>query len=204
MAKAIKRILAAVCIIVAAALLFILTVNAFVCIKASRRFSDADSACGGEPDYILVLGCGLNADGTPAKMLSDRLDKAVEIYKKHGGKLLLSGDGVSSPYYNEPSAMRRAAVERGVPPEDIVTDVEGVSTSESIRRAKEVFGAGKLVIVTQKYHLYRAVYVALALGIDAEGVSADKEGSASGFQRLVREVLARVKDVFNVNVYKNK
>ena len=123
------------------------------------------------------------------------MNAAIEIYRLHGGKLLLSGDNTSK-YYDEPGAMRRMAVESGIPPEDIVTDGEGISTSESVFRAKAVFGAKSVVVVTQRYHLYRAVYIASSLGLEVAGVEAEEDGYSVRTSLLLREALARIKDIF--------
>ena len=199
MQKTLKYIFVALGIIIASAVLLAAVINVLVCARASFVFTDAESPDIDGKDFILVLGCGLNADGTPAKMLADRMQKAIEVYEKHGGVLLLSGDGVSSEHYDEPAAMKRIAVECGVPEEDIVTDVNGTSTAESVRRAKEIYGAESLVVITQRYHLYRAVYIAVSHGIDAVGVSADTEDYTDSFSRLAREALARIKDLFTAS-----
>lgn len=183
---------------VAAALLFVIVINGFVCLRASRDFSDDAEKT--PADYILVPGCGLNPDRTPGKLLSERMNEAIAIYKKQGGKLLLSGDH-TSPYYDEPGAMRRMALENGVLPEDIVIDKYGTSTAESVFRAKSEFGAGSVIIVTQRYHLYRAVYIAQAIGLEVKGAVAGESGSV-GLGQLLRETLARVKDCFYVLKYR--
>jgi vancomycin permeability regulator SanA len=146
-------------------------------------------------DCILVLGCQVKADGSPSHMLQDRLERAIALYNNQGirTKLLMSGDhGQDS--YNEVATMRQYALDRGVPSEDIFMDHAGFSTYESLYRAKYIFGAQKVIIVTQKYHLYRALYAAQALGIEAYGVASDYRTYSGQAARDVREVLARVKD----------
>ncbi|MBO4217788.1 MAG: YdcF family protein [Clostridia bacterium] len=194
MIRFLKILFKTLCVGAAAAFLFVLTVNGIVCFRASRDFYEG-GLDGKAPDYILVLGCGLNPDRTPGGMLSDRIEKAIELYREYGGRLLMSGDN-TSPYYDEPGAMKRMAVEYGVPPEDIVTDPLGTSTAESVYRAKEEFGAERIVIVTQKYHLYRAVYLAQSAEMEVVGVKADGDGFRVGLSRLARETAARVKDFF--------
>lgn len=145
-------------------------------------------------DCILVLGCQLKGDGTPSHMLEDRLKVGIRLYKRgEAPKLLMSGDH-GQEHYNEVGTMKQYAVDAGVPPEDVFMDHAGFSTYESIYRAKHIFGAKKIIIVTQKYHLYRALYIAGALGLEAQGVQADERTYAGQFPREVREVLARVKD----------
>ena len=147
-------------------------------------------------DCIVVLGCLVRDDGTPSHMLEDRLKQGVALY--HGGaapKLIMSGDhGTVS--YDEVDAMKQYAVDSGIPSADVFMDHAGFSTYETVYRAKEIFGADKIVIVTQQYHLYRALYVAESLGIEAYGVASDYRTYSGQTARDIREVLARVKDFF--------
>ena len=145
-------------------------------------------------DCILVLGCGVREDGTPSDMLCDRLTRGVELYEAGAApKLLMSGDH-GRQEYNEVAVMKQFAVDAEVPSDDVFMDHAGFSTYESIYRAKEVFQADRILIVTQKYHLYRALHIADRLGIDAYGVDADYRSYAGQSLRDLREVLARVKD----------
>ncbi len=145
-------------------------------------------------DCILVLGCGVREDGSPSHMLRDRLNRSVELYESEvAPKLLMSGDhGRIS--YNEVAVMKDFAIEIGIASEDIFMDHAGFSTYESMYRAKEVFGADKVVIVTQGYHMYRAIYVAEKLGLEAYGVTSDYNVYVGQAVRDAREVLARAKD----------
>lgn len=146
-------------------------------------------------DCIIVLGCLVKADGTPSDMLADRISVGVTLYQNSvSPKLLMSGDH-GQKEYDEVNTMKACAIEAGVPSEDVFMDHAGFSTYESIYRAKEIFGAEKIVIVTQEYHLYRAIYIAKSLGLEAYGVSADLRSYAGQTKRDVREVLARIKDV---------
>ena len=146
-------------------------------------------------DCIVVLGCLVKADGTPSDMLADRLSVGVALYENGTSpKLLMSGDH-GQKEYDEVNTMKACAIDAGVPSEDIFMDHAGFSTYESIYRAKEIFGADKIVIVTQEYHLHRALYIANALGIEAYGVSADLRSYAGQTKRDVREILARIKDM---------
>ncbi len=145
-------------------------------------------------DCILVLGCGVREDGTPSPMLHDRLKRGVSLYEAGAApKLLMSGDH-GREGYDEVDAMKSFAVGAGIPSENVFMDHAGFSTYESMYRAQDVFEAEKVIIVTQQYHLYRAVYIARSLGIDAYGVSADYRPYSGAVMREVREVLARVKD----------
>lgn len=146
-------------------------------------------------DCIIVLGCLVKADGTPSDMLQDRLLRGIALYSAGAApKLLMSGDHGQAEY-DEVNTMKDFAIAAGVPSEDVFMDHAGFSTYESIYRAKEIFGANKVLIVTQEYHLYRALYIAEALGMEAYGVDADLRSYAGQTKRDVREVLARIKDM---------
>ena len=145
-------------------------------------------------DYILILGCKVRNDGSPSHMLNDRLSTGMKLYSMDGDtKLLMSGDDreVSN---HEVKTMQQYALNEGAVPSDVILDAEGFSTYESVVRAKELFGAEKILIVTQEYHLYRAIYTAEALGLEAYGLPADERTYVGQIQREIREVLARVKD----------
>ena len=146
-------------------------------------------------DYVLVLGCRVYGNGDVSAMLYDRVKTACELY--HLGvcdRLLMSGDN-QSKYYNEVDPMKQVAIKQGVPEEAIVTDPYGLSTYDSVVRLLEQFQGKRVVIVTQRYHLHRALYIAQKLGIDAYGVSADLRPYFGQFKREVREIFARCKDV---------
>lgn len=124
-------------------------------------------------DCILVLGCFVKDDGSPSDMLHDRLMRGVELYDVGAApKLLMSGDH-GHEEYDEVAAMKPFAIDAGIPSEDVFMDHAGFSTYESIYRAKEIYQANKILIVTQEYHLYRALYIADQLGVEAYGVSSD-------------------------------
>lgn len=144
-------------------------------------------------DCIMVLGAGL-WDGEPSPMLQERLDFGLIAYETGcSDKILMSGDH-GREEYDEVNKMKDVAVENGVPADNIFMDHAGFSTYESMYRARDVFQVEKMVIVTQKYHLYRAVYNARKLGIDAYGFAADR--LEYPIYNDVREALARVKDFF--------
>lgn len=147
-----------------------------------------------EPECILVLGASVKNDGTPSGMLKQRLDLAIELYEKGAApKLLFSGDN-GQVVYNEVSAMKNYAVDKGVPEEDIFLDHAGFSTYESVYRAKEVFRADSVIVVTQRYHLYRALYGCDRMNIEALGAASDQREHSQQETRELREVLARDKD----------
>ena len=141
-----------------------------------------------------MLGCQVRSDGTPSHMLEDRLKRGVALYIAGAApKVLMSGDHGTATY-DEVDAMKRYAVEAGIPSEDVFMDHAGFSTYETMSRAIRIFGADKVIVVTQQYHLYRALYIAKALGIEAYGVDADYRQYSGQLARDIREVLARVKD----------
>ncbi len=145
-------------------------------------------------DCILVLGCYVHDSGRPSDMLADRLRRGIELYQSGAApKLLMSGDHGQKDY-NEVKAMKLEAMEEGIPSEDIFMDHAGFSTYESIFRARDVFAADKIIIVTQEYHLYRALHIANSLGVEAYGVAADYHTYVGQAYREMREILARNKD----------
>lgn len=148
-----------------------------------------------DADCILVLGCRVYEDGTPSHMLEDRLRRGVELYNLGAApKLLMSGDH-GQLEYDEVGAMKQYALSEGVESCDVFMDHAGFSTYESLYRAKEIFGVEKVIIVTQGYHLHRALYIARVLGLEAYGVAADYRSYAGQLMRDFREILARNKDV---------
>ncbi len=154
-------------------------------------------------DCIIILGCLVRNDGSPSDMLRDRLSVGVELYNAGAApKILMSGDHGQATY-DEVNIMKQYAVDCGVPSEDVFMDHAGFSTYETIYRAKEIFSADKILIVTQEYHLYRALYIANKLGIEAYGVSADLNTYGGQARRDIREVLARNKD-FAMCIFKPK
>jgi vancomycin permeability regulator SanA len=142
----------------------------------------------------LVLGAGLNRDGTPGVVLQDRVRAAADLYfDGKVEKLLMSGDNVSE-FYDEPGAMKEFALSLGIPEEDIVLDFAGQRTYDSCYRASAIFGLEQLTVVTQAFHLPRALYICNALGIDANGVLADDSNYRRRFYNFwwFREILASV------------
>lgn len=144
-------------------------------------------------DCILILGAGVWGD-KPSPMLEDRLLEGINLYNNNvSEKIIMSGDHGKEDY-DEVNIMKEYAIQKGIPSENIFMDHAGFSTYESIYRAKEIFGAKKMVIVTQKYHLYRALYIANKLGVEAYGVNSDPRRYVGETSREIREILARDKD----------
>ncbi len=178
-----------------------LIISAAMCDSVSDSVFVSPSKLDGSVKYdcVIVLGAGLKNDGTPSHMLEDRIKVGVETMKALGcDKILMSGDR-SGEHYDEPAAMKKYAEDIGVESSKILIDGYGFSTYESIMRAKSEFGFDNVVIITQEYHLYRALYIANSAGVDAVGVSADLRPYRNQFIRDMREILARTKDFFITN-----
>lgn len=191
-----KRILICIGALILAGIIAIVGINLLVIATTSGRILSIEEASKEDKlDCIIVLGAAVRPNGTPSAMLRDRLEKAVELYEAGvSDTIIVSGDH-REDNYDEVNTMKYFLMDAGIPSEDIFMDHGGLSTYDTMYRAVNVFGVKKAVVVTQKYHMYRALYIAKSLGIDAYGVNA-KEVSYSGqAKRDIREVLARIKDV---------
>lgn len=143
--------------------------------------------------YIMVLGCGINGD-KPSAMLEDRLLTALEVADKLPDvRLILSGNN-SGESYNEVGVMKNYCLEKGFDEKRIICDDYGFSTGESVTNLKKVFSVEKVIIVTQRYHLYRALHIAKQYGIEAYGVSSAIRQYRMQIYYSLREVAARNKD----------
>jgi SanA protein len=157
-----------------------------------------------QTDAILVLGASVRANGEVSDILKDRLDTALALYEgKRAPKILVSGDH-GSVDYDEVGTMKRYLMDRKVAPRIIFMDHAGFSTYESMYRAMHIFEVRKVLIVTQDYHLKRAVYVARSLGMEAYGVAADKRAYRDIEKYKIREFLARNKDFIYARIMKPK
>lgn len=178
-------------------------INWHVIISTKNRILLKEDAYKIDADCILVLGAGVKADKTPSAMLNDRLVTSIDLYTNGAGdKLLMSGDHGRIDY-DEVNVMKTFATDREVPSIDVFMDHAGFSTYESMYRAKYIFGVKKVIIVTQEYHMYRALYIARSLGLDAYGVTSSTREYGGQSYRDKREILARIKDFFTA-VYKPK
>jgi len=189
-----KRILITLALLVVAVAVLMLGINFYVVGTAKAQIIDSgDTDALGSADCILVLGAGVRS-GQPSPMLKERLDAGIELYKQGvAGKIIMSGDH-GKVNYDEVNTMKDYAIAQGVPSEDVFMDHAGFSTYESIYRLKAIFGVKKVIIVSQKYHLHRALQIANAFGLEAYGVAADYQAYSGQFFRDVREILARDKD----------
>lgn len=207
MIKIKKTLVKVICILLCLGILGAMTVmaiNGNVKAVAREKILSPEKAAELEGvDCILVLGCLVKENGVPSDMLHDRLARCVQLYTLGAApKVLMSGDH-GRQGYDEVDAMKSYAVEAGIPSEHVFMDHAGFSTYESIYRAKEIFQAKKIIIVTQEYHLYRALYIAEMFGMEAYGVSSDYHIYWGQSARDLREVLARVKD-FGTSLFKPK
>lgn len=189
--KKVTMILAIIVVILA---LIILTINLYVKETTKKQIiNNSDYTKLENIDCIIVLGAGIWRE-KPSPMLEDRLLEGINLYNNNvSNKIIMSGDH-GREEYDEVNIMKNYAIEKGVPSENIFMDHAGFSTYESIYRAKEIFKAKKVVIVTQKYHLYRALYIANQLGLEAYGVGSDPRKYVGATYRELREILARDKD----------
>jgi len=159
------------------------------------RIADAPSS-----PAAIVFGAGLWRDGTPTAVLRDRITTAVQLYQAGKvQKLLMSGDNRQNNY-NEPAAMQEYAVKLGVPPQDIVLDYAGLRTYDTCYRAREIFKLSDAILVTQRFHLPRAVYICNKLGIKAVGVIADQRQYSTYSHEFwkLRETLASLVAIWDI------
>lgn len=188
-----------ICVIVG---IYAVCVNAHVINSTDDYILSVDDASQLEDaDCILVLGAGVNGD-TLSHMLEDRVKTGITLYENGAApKILMSGDH-GREEYDEVNAMKSYATDSGVPSEDIFMDHAGFSTYESMYRARDIFCAKKIIIISQEYHLYRAIYIARYLGLDAYGVDSQLRPYAAdtNIYNTLREFLARNKDFLYVRL----
>ena len=189
-----KNVIKYITIIIAVVIVIILIINFFVKQSTKKQIiKNSEIKKLEDIDCIIVLGAGI-WENKPSPMLEDRLLEAISLYKNNvSDKIIMSGDHGKEDY-DEVNVMKNFAIEKGIPSENIFMDHAGFSSYESIYRAKEIFKAKKIVIVTQKYHLYRSLYIANKLGLEAYGVASDPRQYVGAFYRKLREILARNKD----------
>ncbi|MBX3188842.1 MAG: YdcF family protein [Labilithrix sp.] len=180
-------------VLAAIALAAVVAANAVVVAGGGGRLPGSRAA-----DCALVLGAGVRDDGAPSDVLRDRLDEALALYRAgRVARIVVSGDHMT-PDYDEPNAMRLYLEAHGVPPEAIFMDHAGFDTYSSVWRVRHVFGASRVVVVTQRFHLARAVWVARALGLEAEGSPADRRAYHGLAWLHAREIVSRTKAIVDV------
>jgi SanA protein len=191
-----KRLLIISCLVVLVAVIAVMAINIYMILYARRYIVAADEAAG-KADAVIVPGAYVFPTGEVSWMLGDRLDTALEAYGTVSDNILVSGDHGKKDY-DEVRAMKNYLLSRDVPEDDIFMDHAGFSTYDTMYRARDVFAIKKALICTQTYHLYRALYIARKLGIEAYGMSADLHEYPGMIYYGFREVFARVKDFFYV------
>lgn len=178
------------------ALLVVAGLNAYVLWRghgATDKIRDLDPA-----PVAIVLGAYVQDDGKMSAMLADRVERAAQLWRaKKVIRILVSG--IREGKQDQPDTMRRALLRAGVPGEAIFTDYGGTNTRATMVRARKQFGVRRAIVVTQGFHMARALYLGRSADLDVEGITSDFHGY--GFQgklSQVREVLARVKAVASV------
>jgi SanA protein len=157
------------------------------------------------PDHRIALVLGTSkktTSGQPNDFFEKRMDTAAELYRL--GKIdhfILSGDN-RTRFYNEPVEMRKALISRGVPTNAITLDYAGLRTLDSVVRSKEIFGQGKIIIITQPFHSYRALFISHYYGIDAVAMASEGPAYETSVKVRFREYLARTKAVLDLYVFK--
>ena len=189
-----KKLLKYGIIVIIIIAIIVFGINLYVKISTNKQIiKENDYTELSDVDCIIILGAGIWGD-KPSPMLEDRLLEGIKLYQNSvSDKIIMSGDH-GRKEYDEVNIMKNYAKEKGIPSENIFMDHAGFSTYESIYRAKDIFEAKKVVIVTQEYHLYRALYIANQLGLEAYGVGADPRQYVGATFREIREILARDKD----------
>jgi len=152
-----------------------------------------------DADAIIVLGAGIGPDGV-SQVLGDRLETALALYREgRAPKILLTGDH-ASPQYDEVAAMKKYLEARGVPTDALILDGAGVDTFSSLARAHRVYGLERAIVVTQAFHLPRALWLARAIGMDADGTEADRRTYRGAVWFQARELISRTKAWVDVGI----
>ena len=188
-----KKIFKYILIVLIVIILVPVIINFYVILSTKNRIVSGDSELLTDIDYIVVLGAGIRR-GKPSPMLEDRLKTGISLYNNDiSNKILITGDHMNDDY-DEVTVMKNYLLEHGIPEEDIITDNYGISTYDSIYRVKNVYKSNKVVIVSQRYHLYRALFLSDNLDLESYGVEADLRYYYGQRYREIREILARNKD----------
>jgi len=168
---------------------------------SSLVYNNADLRNAPSRQAAIVFGASVNPGNMmPSDILADRIITGIELYKVGKvKKLVMSGDNRVT-HYNEPQVMAKFAEEKGVPSADIVLDYAGRRTYDTCYRAKEIFGINNAILVTQKYHLYRALYTCRGLGLDVVGVDSARQTYIGQFYYNFREIFAELSAFFDVHV----
>ena len=203
MKKIIWRILAILLLAVLAGAIFVTGCRLFLISNTRGRIRSifqtvTEAQTDGQYDAIVVLGASVYRDGVPSPILKNRLDTAAELFQAGvAKKIIVTGDH-DPGNYDEPDNMRAYLMkEWGISKDYIRRDYEGFSTYESMERMAKTFRVKRILVVTQHFHIYRALYIAQSFGLDAYGVIAETAGDIfSRGKWTAREWLATIKDIF--------
>ena len=188
-----KKIFKYILIVLIVIILVPVIINFYVILSTKNRIVSGNSELLTDIDYIVILGAGIRR-GKPSPMLEDRLKTGISLYNNDiSNKILITGDHMNDDY-DEVTVMKNYLLEHGIPEEDIIADNYGISTYDSIYRVKNVYKSNKVVIVSQRYHLYRALFLSDNLDLESYGVEADLRYYYGQWYREIREILARNKD----------
>lgn len=169
-----------------------LLINLFVCITTVGNISTEDELLDTNCDFIVVLGAGIEEDGSPSPILKERLDKAISLYEDGIAEDIIVSGG-NDAAQSEISAMRNYLTDNDVPRNAILSDTQGDNTFASIRDLRDIYGAHSVVLVSQRFHLYRAIYIAEKMDIETYGCPASIYRITDS-DLLTREYFARLKD----------
>jgi len=185
------RFLAVACGLAAAGTAAVLALNAYVLIRGSGATGDVADV--EHAQVAIVPGALVHADGRMSAMLADRVAGAVALYEAgRVDRVLVSGDH-GRLGYNETDTMRDGVIAAGVPAARVFTDYAGFDTWSTVRRAREIFGVSDAVLVTQRFHMPRALYLGRAAGLEVQGLETTRDYGNKGALGAARELLARVK-----------
>ena len=188
-----KKLMKLLILLCAAGFLIYAGINLFMFWYSGRYILTVEEAVETDTDCALVFGANVWSSGL-SHMLEDRVKTGIELYEAGAvDRILMSGDHGRKDY-DEVNSMKRYAVAEGVPADAIFMDHAGFSTYETAYRAAAVFEVRSTILVTQKYHLYRSIFLARMMGIEAYGVAANLRPYRNDLYNHLRESLARVKD----------
>ncbi|HEY47340.1 MAG: hypothetical protein AMJ88_08045 [Anaerolineae bacterium SM23_ 63] len=171
-----------------------------------RRYNDRIFTLENAPGKTtaIVFGAGLRRDGTPTTVLADRVATAASLYREGKVETILMSGSISGEHYNEPAAMRSLAIDLGVSTQDILVDTGGTRSLYTCQRAHQVFGIEQALLISQRFHLPRALIICDAMGLSAEGVSSDLHLYRSRFLWELREIPATLRALWDACIIKNQ
>lgn len=202
--KTLKVTLIAIVVLLVSALVFVCVSNIFVVKSAEDYVLSFDEACDiGEVDCIIILGAAVTESGVMSRVLEERVSMGAKLYNAGVSTRILASGDHSRENYNEVGAMKEHLINSGIDENVIFTDHAGFDTYDSMYRARDIFQAKKVIIVTQQFHISRAVFIARSLGLEAYGVASDVNYRYFRPKTELREIAARTKYVFDA-IFKPK